>query len=119
MKYDGEEYCPICSDRFKNQEEMLSHFESHSVEEKMKVLKSDNAPSRQEYAGTINLLKKPSSAWYLVPFLFAILGGIIAYVAIKNDDQNMAINMILLGVMMTFVSGAIYFFILVPTFGLL
>lgn len=47
---------------------------------------------------------KPSSFWYLVPFLFAILGGIIGYAAVKDDDRGMAKDLLLLGWLMSFVN---------------
>ena len=41
-----------------------------------------------------------SSLWYLVPFFFSILGGIIAYVAIKDDDPAKAESCLGLGFIM-------------------
>ena len=44
--------------------------------------------------------EKPTLLWYLVPFFFSILGGIIAYVGVKNDDEGMAGNLLVFGVIM-------------------
>jgi len=41
-------------------------------------------------------------AWYLVPFLFGILGGIVAYVGVKDDDPEMADNLLIFGILWTF-----------------
>jgi len=49
-------------------------------------------------------LQKPSSAWYLVPIFFGIVGGLIGYVAVKDDDKDMANSLLSLGIVMTFVS---------------
>ncbi len=46
---------------------------------------------------------KPSSAWYAVPFLFAILGGIIAYGSLSDKDSHMAENSLGIGLVMTLV----------------
>ena len=43
-----------------------------------------------------------SQAWYLVPFFFGILGGIVAYVGVKDDDRDMADNLLLFGILWTF-----------------
>ena len=46
---------------------------------------------------------EPSLWWWAVPFFFGILGGIIAYVGVKNEDQDMANNLLTFGVVWTFV----------------
>jgi hypothetical protein len=38
-----------------------------------------------------------SDGWYLVPFFFSILGGIIGYVAVKDRDAKKAQNILLFG----------------------
>ena len=48
----------------------------------------------------------PTRLGYLVAFLFGILGGLIAYVAVKDEDEAMANNCILIGIMTT-IFGAI------------
>lgn len=40
---------------------------------------------------------RPSAAWYLVPILLAIIGGIIMYFALRNRDKKMADRGILVG----------------------
>lgn len=39
----------------------------------------------------------PTSLWYLVPFFFGILGGIIGYVGTKDEDRGMADSLLLFG----------------------
>jgi uncharacterized membrane protein len=46
--------------------------------------------------------QKPTAAWYLVPFFFGILGGIVGYVAVKDDDKGMANNLLIFGIVWTF-----------------
>ena len=45
----------------------------------------------------------PSILWYLVPFLFSIIGGLIGYVAVKDQDEGMATELLAFGVFMFFV----------------
>lgn len=40
---------------------------------------------------------KRSNWWYVLPILFSILGGIIAYFAIRYDDAKKARNCLILG----------------------
>lgn len=51
---------------------------------------------------------RPSRAWYLVPLMFGVLGGIVGYIAVRNDDLKMANKLLVLG----FVISAIPFFIM-------
>jgi hypothetical protein len=43
----------------------------------------------------------PSASWYLVPILFGLLGGIIMYAALRNEDEDMALRGLFLGVGIT------------------
>ena len=45
--------------------------------------------------------KKRSSAWYLLPILLTIIGGVIAYFVIKEDDPKKAKNCLYLGIILT------------------
>jgi len=49
-----------------------------------------------------------SSAWYLVPILFSIIGGLIGYFAVKDDDKGMANNLLGIGIVMFFIYLIIY-----------
>lgn len=46
---------------------------------------------------------RPTSLWYLVPFFFGILGGIVGYVGFKDDDKEMADNLLIFGIVWTIV----------------
>ena len=41
--------------------------------------------------------KKRSSAWYLLPIFFHLIGGVIAFFAIRNDDPQKAKRCLILG----------------------
>jgi hypothetical protein len=44
-------------------------------------------------------MEKPSAFWYLVPFFFAILGGVVAYVGTKDRDKGMANRLLIFGIL--------------------
>lgn len=46
---------------------------------------------------------KPSKAWYLVPLLFGLLGGIVGYLAVKDDDKKMAKSLLIAGIIISFI----------------
>ena len=50
--------------------------------------------------GSVTEIKR-SRVWYLFPIFFDILGGIIAYVALRNDDPKKAKNCLYLGIILT------------------
>ena len=50
-----------------------------------------------------------SKAWYLLPILMGIIGGIIMYFVIKNEEPDMAKNGLILGVLLTVVGLALQF----------
>lgn len=45
--------------------------------------------------------KKRSGAWYLLPILLTVVGGVIAYFVIKEDDPKKAKNCLYLGITLT------------------
>lgn len=46
---------------------------------------------------------QPTKLWYLAPFFFNIIGGLIGYVAVKDEDRDMATNLLIFGIFMTLV----------------
>ena len=44
---------------------------------------------------------KPSAAWWLVPIFFAWIGGLIAFLAVKDDDRTRAKHLLVLGLVIT------------------
>ena len=45
-----------------------------------------------------------SNWWYLLPIFFSLIGGIIAYFAIRHDDQRKAKKCLYLGIILTMIS---------------
>ncbi|NDF25472.1 MAG: hypothetical protein EB149_05755, partial [Thaumarchaeota archaeon] len=46
-------------------------------------------------------VKRRSAWWFLLPILFGVVGGIIAYFVIKDDDSRRAKNCLYLGMILT------------------
>lgn len=44
---------------------------------------------------------RPSSAWILAPVLFGIIGGLIAYVGVRDRDETMAKRYLVVGLLLT------------------
>ena len=91
------------------------------LESKIEELKESSLPSSNhetvshgvdEFEKTIDLVSKPTALWYLVPFFFGIIGGIVAYVGTKDDDEGMANNLLLFGIGWSIVLIIIYLAIL-------
>lgn len=45
--------------------------------------------------------KVRSNWWYLLPIFFSLVGGVIVYFAIKNDDPKKARNCLAIGIILT------------------
>jgi DNA-binding transcriptional regulator YhcF (GntR family) len=76
-------------------------------------------PLLEEKAKATTIEKaEPSALWWLLPIFFGILGGIIAYVGVKDDDRNMAENLlffsILLSVILILIVGPLLWPLLFP-----
>ena len=56
--------------------------------------------------------EKPSAWWYLAPFLFGIIGGLLGYVATKDDDKDMADSLLIFGALWTLLLGIIYWILI-------
>jgi CDP-diglyceride synthetase len=55
--------------------------------------------------------RKRSRWWFLLPIFFSVVGGIIAYFVLKDDDKRLAKNCLYLGILLTvigFVIGIIF-----------
>jgi uncharacterized BrkB/YihY/UPF0761 family membrane protein len=52
--------------------------------------------------------KRRSSWWFLLPILFSVIGGIIAYFVLKEDDPKKARDCLLLGAILTAIGIAAF-----------
>ena len=54
-----------------------------------------------------------SGLWYILPIIFGIIGGVIAYFVIKQDDPDKAKNCLYLGIVLLIidiVAGLLFVF---------
>jgi hypothetical protein len=51
--------------------------------------------------------KKSSKAWYLLPIFVGIIGGLIMYFVLKDQNKKMAKNGLILGIILTVAGFAI------------
>ena len=49
--------------------------------------------------------KKPSAAWYLMPIFLGLIGGLIMYFVLKDENRDMAKKGIILGFILTVISA--------------
>ena len=45
-------------------------------------------------------IKQKSILWYLLPILFSVIGGVIAYFVLRDDDPSKAKNCLWLGIIL-------------------
>lgn len=57
---------------------------------------------------------EPTKLWYLVPLLFGLIGGLIGYVGVKDENEGMAIQLLFLGFFITFVGWVMLYFYILP-----
>ena len=55
--------------------------------------------------------EKPTRLLYLVPVFMGLLGGVLMYIAVKDQNQEMANAGMLLGVLSTILFVFLYFYI--------
>jgi cytochrome bd-type quinol oxidase subunit 1 len=61
---------------------------------------------------------RPSGLWYLIPILFGILGGIAAYLMLKDRDKDFAKKLLIVGIVMTVIWVVVIPIILTAIVGL-
>jgi len=45
-------------------------------------------------------IKTRSKAWYILPVLMGIIGGLISYFAVRKDDPKLGKNCLIVGIIM-------------------
>lgn len=68
---------------------------------------SEPSESSSQFPYTSHI-EQPTALWYLLPFLLGLIGGIIAYVAVRHEDTEMAESLLLLSIMWTAILGVLY-----------
>lgn len=63
----------------------------------------------EEYDEQPSSAPGPSGLWYLCPLLFGIIGGIIAYIAVRDRNKGMANSCLILGFVMVLLEVFVFF----------
>ncbi len=58
--------------------------------------------------------KPRSNVWYLLPILFGVIGGIIAFFIIRKDDPRKAKNCLYVGLILMFI-GIMFNMLVAPS----
>ena len=58
--------------------------------------------------------KERSNWWYLVPIFLGLIGGIVAYFALRNDDRRKAKNCLFLGIILGVIGITVNLLFLTP-----
>ena len=58
--------------------------------------------------------KERSNWWYLVPIFLGLIGGIVAYFALRNDDRGKAKNCLFLGIILGVIGIIVNLLFLTP-----
>jgi len=53
-------------------------------------------------------IKQKSILWCLLPILFSVIGGVIAYFVLRDDDPSKAKNCLWLGIILVIIYVAYY-----------
>jgi len=53
------------------------------------------------------MLKKGNTLFYILPFLFGIIGGLVGYFLIKEKNKKLACNLLWAGVIVTLIVDVI------------
>jgi RNA polymerase subunit RPABC4/transcription elongation factor Spt4 len=94
--------CPYCGARSLTRNEMklppiCPHCKALLKEEWQTCPYCGKNPAEPPAVHYDSFYNKPSNAWYLAPLLFGLIGGLIAYVGTKDEDKDMANNLLIFG----------------------
>ena len=65
---------------------------------------------KEQLRSAANEPQTKSRWWYLLPIFFGIIGGVIAYFVLKEDDPKLAKNCLILGIIITAIGSFVGFF---------
>jgi len=53
--------------------------------------------------------EEPTAVWYLLPFLLGIIGGVIGYVCLHDEHEEMAKSLLLFGILISAMVFIVWF----------
>ncbi|HYL65729.1 MAG TPA: hypothetical protein VEU72_01095 [Nitrosopumilaceae archaeon] len=68
--------------------------------------------SKMQSINNLPFEKNESALWYLVPFFFGIIGGLVMYLVLKDEDKRMAKKGLVLGIVMSVIHSIVYVIII-------
>jgi hypothetical protein len=74
------------------------------------LLSSSSGVERFEDAS----FERPTLLWYLVPFFFGLIGGLVGYVGVKDEDKAMANSLLVFGLVWSIIL-AIFYWVLITS----
>jgi hypothetical protein len=76
------------------------------------LLNSEKTSSLSGEFEGIKEVERPTALWYVFPFFFGIIGGIIGYVGTKDEDKEMADSLLIFGIVWSIILIFAYWFLL-------
>lgn len=89
-------YCKKCGNKLELEDEFCDKCGSRQK----KILAATSTDGQQQIFVDKPQMR-PTGLWYLVPFFFGIIGGLVGYVAVKDEDKGMANELLIFGLVMT------------------
>jgi len=100
-------------------EEIINREESGLTRDEAILGFSEDLKRAREFSEIFNTYPRktvahptPNSLWYLLPLGFGLMGGLVAYVYVRDDDPEMAKNLFTVGLVVN-IFTAILFYIFV------
>lgn len=112
--YKPQEYLALLHENGRSQEEAISEFLKDNVlsvsdgdpEIKRIIAEATGTAFPDPYDRSQYEVRtpEPSKAWYLAPLLLGIIGGLVGYYAVKGRDRDLANNLLVIGILASFLS---------------
>jgi len=59
-------------------------------------------------SGEYHTTKRPSDLWYLLPIFFGLIGGLVMFFVLKDEDRKMAKDGVILGAVLSVIGGIVF-----------
>lgn len=99
-----EEVSPVTEEQLQTLKTLKEKYGAEAVEAGLEELGVDSVTLTVDKK-IVRSEQSESVLWYVVSFLFGILGGILGYVALRFTDRRMATNCLIIGFATTVIGG--------------